>query len=352
MSTQDSTEEKTERPTAHRLRQARKQGQVAKSNELAAAVALLVGFAVILMLAVWVPGKVAELYLAVERSIPHLNRALVVGLLLESMTLVLALSALPLVVVAVVGTLATALQTGPVFSLETVKPKLERLNPVEGLKNLASMRTLVHFVMMVLKTAVIGIALLLILRLVVPDAIEVMYAEVGGALALARRTLMLMVLWCGGLFVLLGLGDLMYQRYQWLKDQKMSRQEVKREHREQEGDPMIKGLRLSLAREPTPGELMQYVAQASLVVAEPGGRAIALMHRPKAARWPLVVVRGSDEVAREILERATRAKVAVRFDPVLVERLYRHAMPGSPIGEALGAEVMALLPAHGQAARA
>lgn len=344
MAAQDSTEEKTEKPTAHRLRQARKRGQVAKSTELAAAVALLAGFGMVILLAAWAPIKLAGLFLAVERSIPHLTAAATLGMLLESMALVALLSALPLLLVAGVGIVATWLQTGPVFSIEPVKPKLENLNPVAGLKRLFSMRTLVHFVMMLLKTAVICVAMFFILRLVLPDAIKVIYAGVGGALALMQRTLMLTVMWCGGLFVLLGLADLVYQRHQWLKDQKMSRQEVRREHREQEGDPLIKNMRNHMAREPLPSEQMQYVRQASLVIAEPGGRAVALMYRARLARWPLVIVRGADEVAREILERAARAKVPVRYDPVLLERLFVHAMPGAALSEELGALVMPHLP--------
>jgi flagellar biosynthesis protein FlhB len=343
----DSSGEKTEKPTPHRLREARKKGQVAKSMELAAAVALLAGFGVVLILATWLPAKVAAVYLAVERGIPHLSTAFVTGLLIESLALVALVSAVPLVVVAAVETLVTAIQTGPVFSFEPVKPKLERLNPAEGLKKLFSMRTLVQFALMLLKALIIGAALLLILRLVVPDAIEVIFAGVGGALAIARRTVMLMVFWCGGLFLLLGLLDLVYQRHQWLKDQKMTHQEVKREHREQEGDPMIKNLRRSLAAEPTPVELMQYVERASIVVAEPGGRAIALLYRPSVARWPLVIVRGSGDVAREILERAARARVRQRFDPVLLDRLYLSAVPGSPLNDSLGGEVVAVLRQRG-----
>ncbi|MFN9806524.1 MAG: flagellar biosynthesis protein FlhB [Betaproteobacteria bacterium] len=343
----DSSQEKTEKPTPHRLREARKKGQVPKSVELSAAIALLAGFGVVLMLAAWMPRKIADIYLAVERSIPHASASTVIGLLMESASLVAILSALPLVVVAVVGTLATAIQTGPVFSFEVVKPKLERLNPAEGLKKIFSMRTLVQFALMLFKALVIAGALLLILRLVVPDAIEVIYAGIGGALAIARRTVMLMVRWCGGLFLLLALLDLVYQRHQWLKDQKMSPQEVKREHREQEGDPMIKSLRRNLAQEPTPAELMQYVERASIVIAEPGGRAVALLYRASVARWPLVVVRGADEVAREILERGRNARVRLLFDPVLLERLYGSAIPGSPLNEALGAEVLAVLGRRG-----
>jgi flagellar biosynthesis protein FlhB len=345
----DSSEEKTEKPTPHRLKEARKKGQVAKSTELAGAISLLVGCAVVILLAAWMPVKLAGLYLAVERSIPGLHSANVFGLLIESFYIVMMLSVLPLIVVAVVGTLATGIQAGPVFSIDQVKPKFERMNPAANLKRLFSLRTLVQFALMVLKLLIIGAAMLLILKMVLPDAIELIHGEIGGALAVARRALMLMVLWCGGLFVMLGLMDYAYQRWQFLKEQRMSHQEIKREHREQEGDPLIKGMRKSLAEEPPASELLEYVPRCTVVIAEPGGRAVALFYRRGAVAAPMAVVRGAGDMARDILERARKGRVAIHFDAVLLDRIYGRAAPGAVMPEEVAPDVMAVLPRQGGA---
>lgn len=339
----DSSEEKTEKPTAHRLKEARKKGQVAKSNELTSAISLLVGVATVSAMATWMAVSIADLHLAVDRSIPGIHVANMMALLIETFLLVVMLSAAPLAITALVGTLVTGIQSGPVFSVEQVKPKFERMNPGENFKRLFSVRTIVQFGLMIIKLLIVGAAVLVIFKIVLPDAIVLIHAELGGALALSRRALMLLALWCGALFIVLGLADYSYQRYQWLKDLKMSLQELKREHKEQEGDPLIKSIRKSLADEPSPTELLEFVPRCSLVIAEAGDRAVALFYRKGVVAGPMVVVRGAGAVGRSIVETARGAQVAVRFDPVLTERLYASAVPGSVVNEAIAQEVLRLL---------
>jgi flagellar biosynthesis protein FlhB len=331
MSSAETAGEKTEEPTPRRLRDARKRGQVAKSAELASAMSMLCVLAILAAFSSWASGRIGVVFLAVERSIPYLTKQTALALLVESMTLVVQLSAVPLALGAVVALVATALQTGPIFAFESIAPKFERLNPVAGIKRVFSLRTLVQFALMCAKVGIIGVTSVLIAWIVMPDAIEVIHAGVGAALAIVKRALMLATLWCGGLFVALGFADLLYQRYEWLKELRMSRYEVQREYREDEGDPLIRRMRKSMANEPLPSELMQYVKSASLVIAEPGGRAIALLERPDIGPAPFVILRGDGGVAREIVERSLQAGVRIVIDPVLLDRVYGSAIPGGQL---------------------
>lgn len=333
MSGSDSTSEKTEDPTPKRLRDARRRGQVGKSAELASAAALIAVFGILSVFASWASVRLADLWLAVERSVTRPTVDAALGLLFESLTLVVKLSAGPLALGAVVALLTTWLQIGPIMAVEAITPKLERIDPVAGFKRLFSMRTVSQFALTLLKLGVIASACALIAWKVLPDAIQVIHAGVGAALAIARRTLMLTTLWCGGLFLALGFADLLLQRHHWMKELRMARHEVKREFRENEGDPLIKHTRRNMANEPTPSELMGYLEHATIVIAEPGGRAVALMDRPAEWPTPLVVIRAADEVAREVLERARRHRLPVLFDPVMVEGVYPQSVPNTLLPE-------------------
>lgn len=331
MSGSDSTSEKTEQPTPRRLREARRRGQVGMSRELSASLSMVAVIAILSAFAGWAAVRIAQFYLAVERILSAVSKESAIALLFEALSLLVVLSSGPLLLAAAVSLGVSWLQIGSIFAAEAITPKLERINPAAGLKRLLSLRTFVQFAMTLAKLLVISCAFVLVAWKVLPDAIEVIYAGTGAALALMRRTLWLTTLWCGGLFVALGLVDLLYQRHQWMRDLKMARHEVRREHREDEGDPMLRSLRRSMAAEPLPSELLGYVSQASIVLAEPGGRAVALIDRPDLWPTPLVVMRGSEEVARQMLERARHSFVPVHVDPVLVEAVYPKAIPSVPL---------------------
>jgi flagellar biosynthesis protein FlhB len=158
----DSSEEKTEKPSAKKLNDAHKKGQVAKSTELSTGLSLLATLLVVMSLVPWFALKIAALFLAVERSFSSLDAYAVKSLIFESLILVGSASLIPLAVAAIVFTVSMWLQTGTVFSLDTVTPKLERLNPMEGLKKLVSMKSLVQFALMLLKSGIIGTAVALV----------------------------------------------------------------------------------------------------------------------------------------------------------------------------------------------
>jgi type III secretion protein U len=330
-----SSEQKTEKPTEKRLREARRRGQVAKSAELAGALALLAALITVLSLLPWAAHQVADLWqaslrlseVAAQPTLVVYTRALVV----EALQMLFMLSLAPLGVAALVGTTALALQVGGVFSFESIQPKLERLNPAEGLKRVLSMRTLVKLAQMVLKLGIVGGALALVLLMVLPDAIRVTHADAGAALQVARSAMTYMLLWCGGLFLLIGFADFAYQRWQYLRDMRMSLTEVRRERRDSEGDAKMKGERKRRANEATPQEQLRYVQAAHLVVHDGGGRAIALALRPDIHELPITLVRGSDAFGVQVLARARKQQIKVVLDAILVDRLFAGAQLAQPV---------------------
>jgi flagellar biosynthesis protein FlhB len=329
--TQDSGESRNEAPTPKRLREARRRGQVAKSTELSAALSLLCTLLCVIGVAPWAAHRIAGFMLAVHRSFEALTVPQVQTMVMQAMLLAAQLSLIPLGVAALVYSVSLWLQTGAVFSLEPVIPMLERLDPVAGLRRLFSARSLMQFALMAVKCSIIATAAFLACAHMLGDAVRVIYADAGAALTVANGGLMNVLLWCGGLFVLLGLSDLAYQRWQFMRELRMSSSEVRREHREDQGDGKIKSKRKGFAHEPVPREQLAFIHMASLVVSDGESRVVVLVYRPKQFPLPLYMVRGSAEFGAEILAMAAQHKVLTVTDLPLVSALFPAAHTGTPM---------------------
>ena len=339
----DSSEEKTEKPSSKKLLDAHKKGQVGKSTELSTGLSLLATLLVVMSMTPWFVQHLADYFLAVERSFTSLDRSAVKALALEGVKLVGIASLLPLLVAALVFTLSMWLQTGTIFSLDPMTPKLERMNPVDGLKKLASMKSLVQFGLMLLKSAIVGGAVTLVCLRLMPDAIRVIHAGMGAALEVARVALTQLLTWCGALFVILGAADLGYQRWQFLKEMRMSMTELKRENKEQQGDGHMKAERKRAGREPSREEQLKYMSMASLVLKHSDGRLVVLIYREDVHERPLYLLRATADSAATVYAEAARYRVKQVVDDALLTALYQGVQMGVPIQLGYVAGVMAHL---------
>jgi type III secretion protein U len=337
----DSSEDKTEEASDKKLRDARDKGQVAKSADLASSASMLAALLVVMAMSPWMAVKLAELFLAVERSIPTLDAATLKALVIETLQLVALASLPPVAVAAVVDLVMLWLQTGTIFSLDPLMPQLDRLNPASGLKNVFSAKTFVQFVQMLIKTLIIGTAVTLISLRLLPDAIRVIHADVGAALEVVNVGMTQLLLWCGGFFVILGCADYGFQRWQFLRDQRMSKTEVKREHKEQQGDGHLKSERKRVGHEPSQDEQLKYMSMASLVVRHSDGRLTVLIYRPDAHDLPLYLLRAKGDFVTTVLADAQKHKVKQVFDDALLELLYPGVQIATPIQAGLAEQVMA-----------
>ena len=347
----DSSEEKTEKPSAKKLRDARKRGEVAKSTELAYSASMLAGLITVITLIESMSKRLSDLFLAVERSFERLEKDVLLNLTQEALYLAGWLSLPPLGVAAAVGLIALWLQTGTVLSLDPVIPKLERINPASGLKNLFSMKTLVQFLMMASKALVIGVAVVIIGLRLMPDAIRVIHADIGAALEVVQYGLMQLLLWCGSLFLLLGFADLGFQRWQYLRDQRMSKTELKRERKEQQGDGSQKAERRRVAQEPSQEDLLKYMRFASLLLRHGDGRLIVFINRPQASPLPIYLLRATDGFALTVRAAAERNRVPQVQDDALLEALYPQVDTANPMTPSMAPAVMAHIARQEAAAR-
>ncbi|MCW7539742.1 type III secretion system export apparatus subunit SctU [Aquabacterium sp. A7-Y] len=322
-----SAQQKTEAPTPRRLRDARRKGEVPKSRDWTAA-------AVLLALGVWLTlagdATLEGLKALIARALQHDLRALQAGgsaapllgeLVREALWLVLP----PVALLLAVSLLAAWVQVGALFSMEPVTPQLQRLSPTQGVKRLFSLQTVVELLKLVLKTVVLGVIVTVIALATMPEFLRAHWLPLQALMPLATGSLS-QLLWPAVIsFLAVAAFDLWFQRWQHLRQLRMTREEVKRDHREMEGDPMLKGKRRQLHEEIAMNSMLDKVRTATVVVVNPTHIAVALYYQPGETDLPVVVAKGADHVAQAIREVAERHGVPVLQDVGLARRLAEQA---------------------------
>jgi len=321
----DDMGERTEDPTPKRLSDARKRGQVPRSQDVNAAVGL--GAAMILLL---VFGKdIAQGLARVLRDMLMLGRISdpmhVEGLshAVQHVAFSAAWLVAPLfALIFVVAYLTQLAQVGLLFTLAPVKPKLSQLNPVAGVKKLFGVRSLVKTGVNVLKLViVIGVALMIIRREIVMLTV-LPRLDVWVAIALIGRAMLILAIWLVSLLLILSVIDFVYQKWQHKRDLRMTKHEVKDERRSMEGDPQIKGKRLRMAREIAMQRVAQAVPEADVVIANPTHFSVAVRYDEETMSAPTVVAKGADHLALRIRHIARVSGVPVIERPPLARALY------------------------------
>lgn len=331
------SQEKTEKATPKKRQEARKKGQVAKSQELPSALILILAFASFLMFGNYykthffsLAHDILQNWLTMEVTMTNLGsffqRIMLEGLLLLAPILVIVL------VTGVVGNIA---QFGFMLTGETLKPSLKKLDPIKGFKRIFSMRSLVEFAKSLLKVTIVAFVVYTIIKGEWNDiyalAMQPIDAVVGFIASLAIR----LGITTGAILLILALFDYMYQKYEHEKSIKMSKQDIKDEHKKAEGDPLIKRkirekqLRMSIAR------MMQEVPNADVVITNPTHFAVALKYDAANMEAPIVVAKGMDHLALKIKEVAKEHDVITMENKPLARALYSQTEIGDAIPQDL-----------------
>ncbi|HEY3354072.1 MAG TPA: EscU/YscU/HrcU family type III secretion system export apparatus switch protein [Polyangia bacterium] len=314
--------EPTEEPTPKRLRDARRKGQVARSRDLTSALAFAAAYAALALGAAAMVGQVAGFMTRALRA--STTAGVAPAQLLHEGLLVLARAAGPLLGAAfIAAAVGGAVQVGGLFTLATISPKLERLSPAKGLKNLFSRKSLVEVGKSLLKAAAVAAVaygalashardVVLTARGGAPAALAV-GAQVGGALL--WRTMLV--------FAVVAAVDFLYQRRAFLKELRMTRYEVTQEQKQSEGDPHHKAERQRLHREILQHGMLEAVRTADCVIVNPTHLAVALRYDREAMGAPQVVAKGERLMAERIKEIARQHGVPIMRDVPLAHALNR-----------------------------
>ncbi|WP_394142698.1 EscU/YscU/HrcU family type III secretion system export apparatus switch protein [Burkholderia multivorans] len=313
--------EKNQPPTAKRLREAREKGDVPKSAETISS-AFFVGVCVALAVGVGTLfARLQALFRLVFDAVGAADPSARIAALIDAAARDWAtLSAQIVAAGLLLGVLAGFVQVGGVMAWSRLVPQLSRLNPAEGLKNLWSLRNLVNFAKMLLKTALLVATLGWLIVESLDPSVQSGFTRPMSILALIVKLLMLLFGWAALIYVVMALIDIVHQRHEFNRKMKMSIDEVRREHKEDEGDPHIEAKRRQLAREVQFASLPDRIGFASVVVYSP--RVAVALHYGGIGTLPWVLARGEGDAAERIVRLARDALRPTLANVGLAQALY------------------------------
>lgn len=345
MSEKESSQAKTEPPTQKRLRDLRRKGEVAKSPDVAATVSIIVGVCLFVFAGNFIVDRIRRL---IDTAAGADFRALMDTQALTQWTAQMLLEVvwmtLPIVIVLMVVAAVTGfIQVGPVFASDQVKPKLDRIDPIAGVKRLFSLRTLVEFGKLLVKTALLTAVIWLTAHYALPALLQSHWLRVEGLLPLAVHLLQVLCWFAIAGFIAVAAFDLWFQKWEFLRRNRMSIEEVRREHKEVEGDPLLRNRRRQLHREAAEVSMLGSVRRANVVVVNPTHIAVALFYEEGETDLPVVLAKGEGELARAIRKIAEDEGIPIVHDVDLARRLRSDAPVDQYIPEELIEPVAAVL---------
>ncbi len=326
------SDDKREAPTAKKRKQAREKGQVMKSSDATAAIMLLAAFGLIRMTMGSTYIRVTGLFSSIYEDylLKDIGTVEVVDLAGQVVSTGLAVLAPLLVGVVVVGLVVTAAQVGLHISFTPLGPRLDRMDPVKGMGKVVSTRALVELIKGVVKLVVMGTVIYMTLR---PTLTVPLHVDMPLEMSLVGIGQLLWTLaWRSGLTLLiLGAGDLGYQFWEHEKGLRMTQREVREEHRDTEGDPMVRGRRRERARQMARERMLMDVRDSDVVVTNPTRYAVALRYDAETMAAPVVTARGRGFLAGRIRDLAREHGVTMVENRNLAPVLYGSTKVGDPV---------------------
>lgn len=322
---EQNLQEKTEPATPRKREQSRKKGDVAKSKELGMIAVLSAG---VLFLYFNVQGMVMDLGSLIEHTflyIPDIKTHdhNVLDYLNKNAWNFLKFLMPMMIVLCVVAILVNYVQSGFIWSVEPLAPKASKIDPLQGTKRMFSKRSLVELAKSMAKVTIVGWAAYSTLREEFHNLIPLMYQEKGQIVAMLGQASLKVVIRSFMVIIILAILDFIYQKWEHEDKLKMTKQEVKDEFKQTEGDPQVKSRIKSIQREMARRRMMEEVPKADVVITNPVHLAVALRYDHAGMRAPSVVAKGANKIAFKIREVAETNAVPVIENRILAQNLYK-----------------------------
>ena len=322
---EESDQDKTEPATPKKKEEARKKGQVAKSKELSSVAVLSAG--------------VLYLYFGARYTVEALGTCLHNGFksihlytenVQDLITLCISSAerfiwiALPIMIVTMMIALAiNLLQTGFIFSVETLSPKASKINPLKGARRIFSRQSLVELAKSILKLIIVASVAFSTLKSELYNMIPLLYQEKVQIFSVLGQSAFKVTIRCCVVLTILAILDFLYQRWDHEQKLKMTKQEVKDEYKHTEGDPMVKSRIRSIQREMARRRMMEEVPKADVVITNPTHLAVALRYDQNNMSAPRIVAKGANQIAERIKILAREHEIPVVEDKPLAQNLYK-----------------------------
>ncbi|QDO86368.1 EscU/YscU/HrcU family type III secretion system export apparatus switch protein [Shewanella psychropiezotolerans] len=317
--------EKTEQPTAKKIRDARNKGQVAKSKEIVSTAIILILFAFLVSMSGFYLEHITNIimlpavygYQSFDNALTDITDALITELLYLIIPIAL-LSAC----IAVVSHL---IQFGLLFSAEPIKPELKKINPVEGAKRIFSIKSLVEFFKSILKVSLLTLIIWLVIQGNIQDILRIPLCGVSCIPLIVGTLLKQLILTAGVGLIIISIGDYAFERYQHTKQLKMTKDEVKREYKEMEGSPEIKSKRRQLHQEMQASNGRDNVKRSSVLVTNPTHIAIGIYYNKGETPLPVLTLKERGAQALDLIEYAKELGIPVIQKVPLARALHADA---------------------------
>ena len=320
---------KTEKATPKKRRDERKKGNVFFSNDAVSVAVLLASFFVLKLTAT---PMVEQIYRFLQYAMGLVAGAAhtglqdnLSGLVLEMLKTFLLAAGPLLATTAVVAVAATFFQTKLLVSGEALKPKFSRINPLQGIKRLFSLRSVIEALKGILKITVLLFLIYQFLVGIVDTFTKYLHTDLAVACAHLVDEGFQMVMQIAIAFVVLAGADVFYQWWDYERQLRMSKQEIKEEYKQMEGDPQVKGKIKEVERRMAQSRMMQQVPKADVVIRNPTHFAVALRYHPETDGAPIVLAKGQDELAGRIVRKAEEHHIAIIENVPLARALYATA---------------------------
>jgi type III secretion protein U len=315
--------EKTEKATPKKLRDARKKGQVAKSQDFPSAITFIAAIAITLYLGSYLYDQIVGYMVEIFRAAPKTNLEVTAEYYVKTrMINVILMASLPIAaLVAIVGVVVSFLVVGPTFAVEVFKPNFKKFNPVENLKQKFKMKTLIELFKSIFK--IFGAAVLLYFAIY--HDIETLVATVAippeVSLQVFKSIIYKVAIWIGVYFIIIAVLDLIYQRFNFAKEMKMEKFEVKQEYKDTEGNPEIKSKRRQLAQEIAYDEGTTQIRRAKAVITNPTDIAVVIGYEPEKYKAPWIIAMGTEKRAQAIIAEALKYNIPIMRNVPLAHQL-------------------------------
>lgn len=332
----DSTNERNMPASPHRRRQERERGHVPYSREMNSALILMLGLIILYFSGPLLYQAIAGILYRSFRHFECPQTPVALQRLFVNLLVTLGAALAPVFIGLLCVAAATSYgQVGAVISLEALTPKPGRLNPVEGLKRLASPRSLVRFLLSLGKLVVIAALCYVMVRAAAGQTLPLISGSVRAILTFISKQMFLLGVSASCILIFLAVGDLLYQRWQYDQDLKMTMQEAKEDMKETEPNPEATGKLRSAHIQRARKRTAEDVSQADVVVTNPTHYAVALQYQASRMAAPMVLTKGIDQEAKRIIAEAKKHRVPVVEDKPLARALFKAVDVGEEVPGAL-----------------
>ena len=331
--------EKTEPATAKKLDDVRKNGQTAKSKELITSISLLSLFILVKIYVGTVGQKFTEvfqeIYQTFDKIIDSSNNGMrmadAVGVVQKVMMSVVSITAPIFIIAVVISFICNALQQKWMVTAEPLKPKFSKLNPLNGFKRIFSFKQLFELLKSIAMLLIIGVMAYVTIK----DKVNVLLTFYDISLNTALSTIGDIIVDLGikisAVFLIVGFVDLFYQKFKFKNDNMMTKQEVKDEYKNTEGDPQVKGQIKRKMAEISRRRMMEQLPEADVVITNPTHFAVALKYEPDSGKAPIVIAKGADYLAFQIKDKARECNIEIVENKPLARMLYHNVDIGMEI---------------------